>query len=212
MTGDGFGSTEQGWLIKGGGSGLVCRVPSAATFTLTNLNWVTPRWQTLDTKLRPQGFFPAIFYPRTLTALTAASYSESDFENWSGRWWSGVQWKCILGAVPWWLSCEETFGISKLFKQAARVTGCTQGSREQDLALTTPPGSRHQSIFECTCASVFFEDSDEMWFFFFLNRERRRECAARIKAQLNFGERWKFPLSLSHHPAFRDFQKLSVCN
>lgn len=73
MTDDGFGSTEQGWLIKGGGSGLVCRVPSAATFTLTNLNWVTPRWQTLDTKLRPQGFFPAIFYPHTLTALTAAS-------------------------------------------------------------------------------------------------------------------------------------------
>ena len=47
-------------------------------------------------------------------------------------------WAAVHDGVP---AARKLLGVTELFKQAAQVTNCTQESREQDLALTTPPGT-----------------------------------------------------------------------
>lgn len=60
-----------GLLIKWGGPWPACRVPSADTFTPTNLHWLTLRWQILDTSCAREAFQPILILTRFLLYATS---------------------------------------------------------------------------------------------------------------------------------------------
>lgn len=136
--------------------------------------------------------------------------NKSDFESWISIFIGNSQWiskactKWVSGTVPWCLcSSEEAFGITELFKQAAQVTNCTQESREQDLALTTPPGPMH-----CVFVCVFFINVGSYSVSFWLRKIKTLcVCVLWIKEQLNFSARRKISPESITPPSFQWFVK-----
>lgn len=181
-------STKQGrLLIKWGGPGLPCHVPSADTFTPTNFQWVTLWWQILDTSWSHEAIQPtfnsySLFMICNHETVKVTLKAEFQYSS-SSQWITGAWIKCVLGTVPWCLCSKAAFGITELFKQAAQVTNCTQESREQDLAQTTPPGSMC-----CVCLCICVQGRERECVFL-IEKDRdvcARVCVMRIQEQLNF--------------------------
>lgn len=112
--------------------------------------------------------------------------SESDFEGWISIFITQSVNNRSLDKVCFghcsMMSLQQgSFGITELFKQAAQVTNCTQESREQDLAQTTPPGSM---CCVCVCVCVRRRERGCV----FLIEKDRDVCVyvMPIQEQLNF--------------------------
>lgn len=143
-----------GLLIKWGPE-PACRVPSADTFTLTNLHWLTLWWQILDTSCarKPiQPTFNSYSFLMISNLETAKVTLKAEFQYSSNRRWiSGALTKCVLGSAPWCLCSEEAFGDNWVIQTGS--SGYQLHSGEQRARSGTNHTTWPHTPSVCVCVS-----------------------------------------------------------